>query len=1116
MFAILVLLMASQTHTAHATVAIAEREWLSFDDAAEPPLRIETRIPAQARLVAGPAGRQAVSVTVPDMERDEKACAFTIDLPPIPAQFNALRVWARGTKETKRLEIVLRTKAGSFVIDVPVEPEWRPIIVAPHNTRPYFGQATGPLEISDTTRLRFCFGMWQGHQGGPHTVSVGPISAIQSPLFSQAPEPQIAPRPDVPLPMQPFIVELLDLCRGRWEFVTPLGGRLSLFGPVQACSFLDANGRPVRLAYLCCDPEFPEDLDHAELRTVPPVAQADGKLWFRIHEPQFGCGVMAEPVGRRMFRCELHDINLGPERTGQKYIAGLYLVADGEASPIWLASASATPGPHLRVLTDRVGNVFTEDEPVEVSLVALDEPAEATKTASLQVIDYSTREVVWRATAQVPCAPDAVQPCQVTIPLERFGVFEVRARAGEQSVAARVCRVPSPREIHPDRSAIGVNIFQQQVWWYAYQTPLMATAGVHWMRPWLSWENTWHVQEGVQGEWDTRALDAALRRMEAHGQRYEYIIFSAPEWIAGPGSRVPPVEKMDQWAAYVGRLVSRYKGRITHWEVWNEPDLMWPEETRGAGQHYFAMLKATWEAAKAADPNCIIDGLSHAGHESWLHNLGKLDPGRYMDVATIHTYAAPREFAAQVARRRELLDRYGMKDKPIWVNELGTTAFDFSPDYSRKYGCSELTQARVLMANYAQALTCGPDTKAFWFCTYDPRDPAHRSQWTYDAGIGLLYIGFLPKLSYAALAGVSHELDGRRCFGHTVRNQDLHQVSFEGPVTVVWSARPQATGELPATDLGCLPDERITVRDMFTNELASGTADDVLVDLAHGPVYLEGSPQMTAITRAENAVRVTPQAVTLSPTAPASLRLTAPEGADIVCQLRPGLPLRTSLERTRQGAIVTLTPADEPVRAAGLLQLRVRMGEGILGLREPIQCLRAATVTVGAPNMVRDGGFLAGNTFEWFGERTSSFRWDPDQGHREPGSLRLDAPFDRRLVYRGITLDTARPARFQCWVKTDALSHCRATVNLALLEPDKWIKTWSLARSAAPGEEPEWGHHFIDSPGAISSGTTAWTLVEATLEADQIPHETTRAALFIDVAGDGSGALWFDDIDLWQ
>ena len=31
-----------------------------------------------------------------------------------------------------------------------------------------------------------------------------------------------------------------------------------------------------------------------------------------------------------------------------------------------------------------------------------------------------------------------------------------------------------------------------------------------------------------------------------------------------------------------------------------------------------------------------------------------------------------------------------------------------------------------------------------------------------DAGIGVLYLGFVPKLSYAALAGVARQLDGRQ------------------------------------------------------------------------------------------------------------------------------------------------------------------------------------------------------------------------------------------------------------------------------------------------------------------------------------------------------------------
>jgi len=154
-----------------------------------------------------------------------------------------------------------------------------------------------------------------------------------------------------------------------------------------------------------------------------------------------------------------------------------------------------------------------------------------------------------------------------------------------------------------------MNVFQQQVWWYAHQVPLMAAAGVHWVRPWLKWENTWSMQEPEPGVLDTRALDAALRRMELHGQRYEYILFGAPHWVAG-GQRagVPPENKLDLWGQWVERVVGRYRGRIGHYEVWNEPDLMWPDDTRASGEHYLAMLRATWDAAKRADPDCVIHG----------------------------------------------------------------------------------------------------------------------------------------------------------------------------------------------------------------------------------------------------------------------------------------------------------------------------------------------------------------------------------------------------------------------------------------------------------------------------------------------------------------------------
>jgi|GEM_PF-5844280 len=124
--------------------------------------------------------------------------------------------------------------------------------------------------------------------------------------------------PRVPLPPQPFTVELLDLRRGQWHFSDALGQRLDLDGPVPGYAFPGATPGGVRLGYLCCDPEFPEDLTHAVLKAAPPTTAVPEATWFRIDEPYFAAAVEVAPLGEGVLRCRLHDLSLGAATTGDR------------------------------------------------------------------------------------------------------------------------------------------------------------------------------------------------------------------------------------------------------------------------------------------------------------------------------------------------------------------------------------------------------------------------------------------------------------------------------------------------------------------------------------------------------------------------------------------------------------------------------------------------------------------------------------------------------------------------------------------------------------------------------------------------------------------------------
>lgn len=208
---------------------------------------------------------------------------------------------------------------------------------------------------------------------------------------------------------------------------------------------------------------------------------------------------------------------------------------------------------------------------------------------------------------------------------------------------------------------MGINVFQQQHWYYSYQLPLFAAAGIRWVRPWLHWENTWKMQEPERGRFDTSALDAMLRRLALHDQKLEYIFYNCAPWLVpGRSPEMTPLdaEQMKLWEAYVGPHSSTtVRRRFTDYEVWNEPDLLAGHNPAFSAGFYAKLTRRTAAAVRAANPAAKIHTLSHANVREWLEAAGDAGVAASTDVVTLHTYGAGRIFRpARASARQKLLD----------------------------------------------------------------------------------------------------------------------------------------------------------------------------------------------------------------------------------------------------------------------------------------------------------------------------------------------------------------------------------------------------------------------------------------------------------------------------
>jgi hypothetical protein len=134
---------------------------------------------------------------------------------------------------------------------------------------------------------------------------------------------------------------------------------------------------------------------------------------------------------------------------------------------------------------------------------------------------------------------------------------------------------------------------------------------------------------------------------------------------------------LDLWRAYVRKVVTRYKGRLRHWEVWNEPNLKgaWRDEPNAA--NYTTLLKATYEEIKAIDPDLKVLVCGFAGIPwEYIEGIYAAGGGPFFDIMNCHPYRyparpGPGRLYEDLERLRDLMAAHGDDSKPIWITEIG-------------------------------------------------------------------------------------------------------------------------------------------------------------------------------------------------------------------------------------------------------------------------------------------------------------------------------------------------------------------------------------------------------------------------------------------------------------
>ncbi len=167
----------------------------------------------------------------------------------------------------------------------------------------------------------------------------------------------------------------------------------------------------------------------------------------------------------------------------------------------------------------------------------------------------------------------------------------------------------------------------------------------------------------------------------------------------------PPPE----WSRFVRACVERYKGRVTHWEVLNEPNVtLTPEQ-------YVAFLKATFEAVREADPVAKVVGLCATGDMqgnilAFMKACFALGALQYCDIISFHPYSARLDWSAPVSAEsmideiRKLMKDNGGDSKDLWNTELYYIGRETPDDANRQHLIKGHEMARRFLIDCAEGL----------------------------------------------------------------------------------------------------------------------------------------------------------------------------------------------------------------------------------------------------------------------------------------------------------------------------------------------------------------------------------------------------------------------------
>lgn len=198
----------------------------------------------------------------------------------------------------------------------------------------------------------------------------------------------------------------------------------------------------------------------------------------------------------------------------------------------------------------------------------------------------------------------------------------------------------------------------------------------------------WVFVERRKGDFDWREIDRYVEASENHKMDFFFSSGFVPEWAAADKGScregrthfnetvsmcTSMVANIRDWDRFVTALVTRYKGRIHIYDLWNEP---WNKNIfTGSIEEMVTLTTHMHDIIRSIDPNAIIIAPAPTPHQ-WLDRYLEAGGVRSVDAFSVHGYTTNMDLdTAEVSQAwkseplKAILAKYGLSNKPIWDTE---------------------------------------------------------------------------------------------------------------------------------------------------------------------------------------------------------------------------------------------------------------------------------------------------------------------------------------------------------------------------------------------------------------------------------------------------------------